>query len=132
MLVTRRESFHAGHWLRNDALSEERNLEVFGDDVRQHGHNYVLEVTVSGSIDEQTGYVVDFNVLSGVMRSLVLDDLDHFNLNTDVAWLHGKLPTAEVLASAIWDRLEQGLPAGSLQRVVIWETEKNRAERNRA
>lgn len=133
VLVTRRETFTAGHRLHNPEWSDEKNFEVFGPCSYPggHGHNYVLEVTVAGEPDARTGYVIDLSELSALVHKLVLDDVDHRNLNTEVDWLRGRNPTTEILASAIWDRLEPHLPAGSLHRVRVRETEKNTADRVR-
>ncbi|HVL81717.1 MAG TPA: 6-carboxytetrahydropterin synthase [Actinomycetota bacterium] len=131
--VTRRETFNAGHTLRNPEFSDERNLEVFGkcSNPGGHGHNYVLEVTLEQEVDPRTGYVFDLRLLSELIEKHVLADLDHRNLNTDVEWLRGRIPTTEILADAIWDRLEPHLPPGSLHSVRVRETEKNWVERCR-
>jgi 6-pyruvoyltetrahydropterin/6-carboxytetrahydropterin synthase len=133
VLVTRREKFTAGHRLYNPSYSEARNAEVFGkcSNPSGHGHNYVLDVTVAGSIDDETGYVFDLGSLSDVIHKRIIDDIDHRNLNSDVEWLKGLNPTSEVLASAFWDRLETHLPPGALFRVRVKETDKNWAERLR-
>jgi 6-pyruvoyltetrahydropterin/6-carboxytetrahydropterin synthase len=96
-----------------------------------HGHNYVLEVTLRGEIDPDTGYLFDLKELSSVMHKLVIDDVDHRNLNVDVDWLRGVIPTAENLASAFFDRLDANLPDGMLYSVRVGETPKNVAERRR-
>ena len=134
VLVTRREKFNAGHRLFNPNFSDEQNSEVFGKCANPsgHGHNYTLEVTVAGEIDPETGYVMDLKVLSDVIQKRIIEDVDHRNLNMDVEWMRGKIPTAENMADAFWDRLEGHLPAGSLYRVVVIETDKNWAERRRA
>jgi 6-pyruvoyltetrahydropterin/6-carboxytetrahydropterin synthase len=131
--VTRRETFSAGHRLFNPAFSEEENRRVFGrcSNPSGHGHNYVLEVTVATEPDPETGYVLDLGQLSEVIRREVLDDLDHRNLNLEVSWLEGRIPTTEALADAIWVRLEGRLPSGVLSEVVVRETEKNWATRRR-
>jgi 6-pyruvoyltetrahydropterin/6-carboxytetrahydropterin synthase len=133
VLVTRKEQFNAGHRLYNPAYSDEKNWEVFGkcSNPSGHGHNYTLEVTVAGEADPETGYLMDLKLLSDVIRKRIIDDVDHRNLNVDVEWMQGLNPTAEVLASTFWDRLEDHLPAGSLWSVVVRETEKNWAERRR-
>ena len=132
-VVTRRETFTAGHRLFRPEWPDERNREVFGkcSNPSGHGHNYVLEVSVRSEIDPQTGYVIDLGELSRILHEAVLDDVDHRNLNTEVAWLRGRIPTTEVLADAIWERLDAWLPGGCLWRVVVRETEKNWAERQR-
>jgi 6-pyruvoyltetrahydropterin/6-carboxytetrahydropterin synthase len=83
---------------------------------------------VAGAIDPTTGYVLDLKRLSDVISKQIIEDVDHRNLNADVPWLEGLIPTAENLAVAFWDRLATELPDGSLRTVRIWETEKNWAE----
>jgi len=128
VMVGRRESFNAAHQLYDPGLSEDENRRLFGKCVNLHGHNYVLEVTVAGGIDAATGYVVDLKFLSDVICRQVIQDVDHRNLNTDVPWLSGRIPTAENLAMTFWDRLQPELPAGLLHSIRLWETEKNWAE----
>jgi len=128
VLVGRRESFNAAHQLCDPDLSDEENLRRFGKCAHLHGHNYVLEVVVAGEIDQATGYVLDLKLLSDVITRQVIRDVDHRNLNTDVWWLKGLVPTAENLAQACWDRLQPELPDGLLRVVRVWETDKNWAE----
>jgi 6-pyruvoyltetrahydropterin/6-carboxytetrahydropterin synthase len=128
VLVGRRESFNAAHQLCDPDLSDDENRRLFGKCTNLHGHNYVLEVVVAGDIDQDSGYVFDLKELSDVIASQVLRDVDHRNLNTDVPWLKGLIPTSENLAQAIWERLQPELPAGLLRAVRIWETDKNWAE----
>jgi 6-pyruvoyltetrahydropterin/6-carboxytetrahydropterin synthase len=128
VLVSRCESFNAAHQLRDAALSDEENRRVFGKCANVHGHNYVLEVVVGGEIDRATGYVLDLKQLSDVISRVIIQDVDHRDLNTDVAWLEGVIPTAENLALAFWERLRPELPDGLLRSVRLWETDKNWAE----
>jgi 6-pyruvoyltetrahydropterin/6-carboxytetrahydropterin synthase len=88
----------------------------------------VLEVEVEGPVDPTTGYVFDLKRLSDVMVERIIEDVDHHNLNTDVPWLEGVIPTAENLALAFRERIRTELPDGSLRRVRVWETDKNWAE----
>ncbi|MEX2395244.1 MAG: 6-carboxytetrahydropterin synthase [Actinomycetota bacterium] len=131
--ITRRETFSAGHTLFNPEFSPERNREVFGkcSNPNGHGHNYVLEVSLRGETDPMTGFVFDLSELATVMRKHVLSDVDHKNLNVDVDWLAGVIPTTENLVCAFWDRLDANLPDGLLWSVRLGETEKNWAERTR-
>ena len=126
--VSRRESFNAAHQLRDPALSDAENRRLFGKCVNLHGHNYVLDVVVAGKIDAATGYVWDLKKLSDVMCRQIIQDVDHRNLNTDVPWLEGRIPTAENLALAFWERLQPELPEGMLRSVRVSETDKNWAE----
>ena len=125
VLVSRRESFNAAHQLRDPELSDEENERLFGKCAHLHGHNYVLEVVVGGQIDASTGYVLDLKSLAEIIERRVIRDVDHRNLNTDVPWLAGRVPTAENVALACWERIDSELPAGSLHSVRIWETDKN-------
>jgi 6-pyruvoyltetrahydropterin/6-carboxytetrahydropterin synthase len=126
--VGRRESFNAAHQLCNPGLSDDENRRRFGKCANLHGHNYVLEVVVAGDVDPDTGYVFDLKALSDVVASQVIHDVDHRNLNTDVPWLKGLIPTSENLAQAFWERLQPELPVGLLRSVRVWETDKNWAE----
>jgi 6-pyruvoyltetrahydropterin/6-carboxytetrahydropterin synthase len=129
--ITRTLHFSAAHRLARPDWSDERNREVFGDcsNVNWHGHNYELAVTVEGELDPETGYVMDLKRLKEVVRDAVVRDLDHRNLNLDVAWLEGTIPTTENLVVAIWERLAPRLePAVKLRRLVLSETPRNRVE----
>jgi 6-pyruvoyltetrahydropterin/6-carboxytetrahydropterin synthase len=128
VLVSRRETFNAAHQLRDPDSSDEENERVFGSCANLHGHNYVLEVVVSGEVQGDTGYVMDLKDLSDLIHRRVIQDVDHRNLNTDVPWLQGRIPTAENLALAFWERIRSELPEGRLRTVRLWETDKNWAE----
>lgn len=130
VVVGRREAFSAAHQLCDPSLSEDENRARFGDCVNVHGHNYVVEVLVGGAVDER-GYVCDLRTLGEVIRERVVKEVDHRDLNHAVTWLAGRLPTAEVLAEAFWERLVDHVPGGQLERVRVFETEKNFAEVSR-
>jgi 6-pyruvoyltetrahydropterin/6-carboxytetrahydropterin synthase len=126
--ISRREGFNAAHQLRDPARSDEENRRLYGKCVNVHGHNYVVEVVISGEIDPATGYVMDLKQLSDLMASQIINQVDHRNLNTDIEWLRDRIPTAENLALAFWDRLRPHLATGSLRTVRVYETEKSSAE----
>ena len=128
VLISRRESFNAAHQLRDPGLSDAENDRIFGKCANLHGHNYILEVVVTGQIDQATGYVLDLKTLSDIICTQVIRDVDHRNLNTDVPWLKGRIPTTENLAQAFWERLRPELPDGLLRSVRLWETDKNWAQ----
>src|SRR5260370_2893048 len=123
--ISRREGFNAAHQLRDATLNEDENRRLYGKCVNLHGHNYVLEVVVSGAIDQATGYVMDLKRLSDLMTAEIIRHGEHPKLNTDVDWLSGRIPTAETLALAFWARLQPHLPAGSLPTERVHETDKN-------
>lgn len=128
--VTRRLHFCAGHRLHNPRLSDEENRETYGlcNNPSGHGHNYGLEVTLKGEVDPKTGYVFDLKRLKQAVEEVVVKDVDHANLNVDVPWMQGVIPTAENIAVQVWRRLEEALPQGMLERVVVAESERNLVE----
>jgi 6-pyruvoyltetrahydropterin/6-carboxytetrahydropterin synthase len=131
VLVTRRASFAAAHVLRRDDWTEERNREVFGACAGDHGHNYVLEVSVAGPVDPATGMIVNLKSLDRTIRKAVIDLVDHRHLNRDVDFLRGVIPTAENLALAFWAELEEALEIGRLERLKLVESENNSVEVSR-
>lgn len=128
--VTRKLHFNAAHRLHNPDKSDEWNRRTFGkcNSVNWHGHNYVLEVTVRGEPDEETGYVIDLSVLKRIVVERVVSVCDHSNLNLDVDFLSGVLPSTENFATAIWNRLVDALPSGELHCVRLCETDNNCVE----
>ena len=127
--VTRRVHFSAAHRLHNPAMSDEENSRVFGlcNLPNWHGHNYELDITVEGEPDPATGYLVDLGEVRDVAEE-VLKDVDHRNLNLDVPWLEGVIPSTENLVVALWERLAPRIPRGRLARLVLFETPRNWAE----
>jgi len=132
LLLTRRVTFAAAHVLRRGDWDEERNAAVFGACARDHGHNYVLEVSVSGEPDPETGMVLNLRELDRLVRDAVVDHVDHRHLNHDVPFLDGVVPTAENVALAFWARLEEHLretgSSARLSRVRLVESENNTVE----
>lgn len=132
LLLTRRVTFASAHVLRRGEWDEERNESVFGPCARDHGHNYVLEVSVSGDPDPETGMVLNLRELDRVVREAVVGQVDHRHLNYDVPFLSGVVPTAENLALAFWARLEEHLresaSAARLCRLRLVESENNAVE----
>lgn len=128
--VTRREIFSASHRLFNPNLSDEENNSLFGkcNNPNGHGHNYTLEVTICGEVNPKTGYLVDLKLLKQIIIENVINKVDHKNLNLDVEFLAGKIPTAENIAIAIWNELEGKIPSGKLYSIKLLETENNYIE----
>lgn len=130
--LTRRERFNAAHKLFNPAWSQEKNVELFGKcaNPNWHGHNYDLFVTVKGAPMPDTGYCMDLKVLSKIVNELVIDKLDHKNLNLDVDWFKDKMASTENLVIAIWDAIEGPINATGckLHHLKLYETENNIVE----
>ena len=119
--LTKRVEFCAAHRYANPRWSEEENRRRFGKAVNLHGHNYVLEVTIQGDPAPETGMVMDIKALKDLIVEVVVDHLDHKNLNLDVPALEGKIPTPENLAVLIWDLLGPRLHGCALSRVCLRE-----------
>jgi 6-pyruvoyltetrahydropterin/6-carboxytetrahydropterin synthase len=134
--LTRRYRFSAGHRLHNDALDPDENRRLYGkcNNPNGHGHNYLLEVTISGSIDPSTGMIFDLVTLDGIVNERVLEKFDHMNLNVDTENFRTLIPTTENLCLEIYrllrDELEEAGKARSLQlaRVRVEETSLNSFE----
>ena len=130
VFITRQVHFNSAHRLQNPTKSQKWNEERYGlcTNPHWHGHNYVLEVTVAGSPDPETGYVLDLGELKEILMTTIADACDHRNLNTDVPFLRGVIPTTENLVIAFWNELAPVIPAGRLHRVRLYETPRNYAE----
>ena len=127
--LTRRYMFSASHRLHRDGLSEAENLEVYGkcNNPHGHGHNYALEVTVSGQVDAKTGMVCNLVDLDEAVRREVLERFDHVNLNQRGEFA-AAVPTTEKLSEAIFQILKQKFTAAHLEKVRLEETAMNSFE----
>ncbi len=123
--VTRAYHFSAAHRLSNPELPDEDNARIYGQCFRQHGHNYVLEVTVAGHVDPATGMSVDLGIVDAAVKTAVLDRVDHYDLSATVPDLAGVITTGENLARAFYGWLSGALPPGWLKRVTLVETSNN-------
>ena len=131
VFITRQVHFNSAHRLHNPTKSQAWNVKQYGlcTNPHWHGHNYVLEVTVRGEPDAETGYIVDLGELKRILHRAVVDPCDHRNLNTDVAFLRGIIPSTENLVIAFWHEIAPLLPpAATLHRVRLYETPRNFAE----
>ena len=128
--VTRRLTFNAAHRVHNPALSDAENESLFGkcNNPNWHGHNYVLEVSVTGPVEEKTGYVMDLGALKRVVQEEVVGKMDHRNLNLEVDFMRGINPTTENIVVACWRVLEPRIRPHRLTRLRLIETENNYVE----
>ena len=124
--LTKSFGFSAAHRLHSPDLSDEENKELFGkcNNIHGHGHNYELEVSIHGSIDPQTGMIMDLAKLMQIVQEEVLDRFDHKHLNLDTEEFRSLNPTGENIVKIIWDLLHPRLGT-HLTRVGLWETPKN-------
>ncbi|WP_421872332.1 6-pyruvoyl trahydropterin synthase family protein [Marinoscillum sp.] len=132
--VSRKEHFNAAHKLYNPAWSKEKNVEVFGPCANEnwHGHNFELIVTVKGTPDPDTGFVVDLKKLSTLIRNEIIEKVDHKNLNLDVDFMTDKLASCETLIIEFWRILKPGVEEiakyGELHQLKLYETPRNYVE----
>jgi 6-pyruvoyltetrahydropterin/6-carboxytetrahydropterin synthase len=130
VFVTRKSEFSASHRLYNPVWSEEKNAQVFGicNNPNGHGHNYQIEVTVSGEPPADTGMVIDLKKLADILDKEIVQRVDHRHLNLDVDFLQGIIPTAENMAIAFWNILERRIPEGKLYSIKLYESDTNFVE----
>ncbi len=131
VFITRQVHFNSAHRLFNPTKSLAWNQKQYGlcTNPHWHGHNYVLEVTVRGRPDPATGYIIDLGGLKRILHRAVADPCDHRNLNDEVDFLHGLIPTTENLVIAFWNEIAPLLPpAAQLHRVRLFETPRNFAD----
>ena len=114
--------FNAAHQYGHEDWSDEKNWDVFGPDSKIHGHNYTLEVMVSGSINEETGFIIDIGHLKNIVKTHVIDILDHSQFDVEVDWFKNRQPSSENLVKFIWDQIEPRLKGASLHRIRLRET----------
>jgi 6-pyruvoyltetrahydropterin/6-carboxytetrahydropterin synthase len=127
---TRKAHFNAAHRLHNPDKDDALNEATYGkcNHANWHGHNYDLEVTIAGEPHPDTGYVMDLGRLKRIIREAIIEPCDHRNLNMDVPFLKGIIPSAENLVVAFWQQLEPHITEARLVSVRLWETERNVAE----
>ena len=128
--VTRKSHFSAAHRLFNPSFPADKNDAIFDkcNNPNGHGHNYVLEVTVRGIPDPETGYVIDLKLLRDILDAEIIDKVDHKHLNYDVDFLHGIIPTAENIAIVFWSILENKIPSGERHSIKLFESDSNFVE----
>ena len=128
--VFRKENFNAAHRLYNPAWSDDINNDVFGKCAlpNYHGHNYELQVKVTGEIDTDTGYVMDMKVLSDLIQKKVIERFDHKNLNLDTIEFKTLNPTAENIAVVIYNLLKPEIKEGVELQIRLYETPRNFVE----
>lgn len=128
--VTRKLHFNAAHKLYNPNWSEEKNIEVFGKCANSnwHGHNFDLYVTVKGTPNPETGFVIDLKVLKDLVEEKIISKIDHRNINLDVDFMAGQMASIENLAIAIWNELNPLITSGQLHCIKIYETPRQYVE----
>lgn len=133
LTISKTFEFCSSHTLAREDWNQEQNFKIYGkcSNPSGHGHNYKLEVTVSGAVDNETGMIFDASILDQIVQDYIIKDLDHKNLNKDVDWLQNKFgtpPTSEVIIESIWNRLEPEITKSrslaKLEKLVLHETSR--------
>lgn len=130
--LTRRERFNAAHRMFRSDWDDAQNMEVYGkcSNPNWHGHNYVLFVTVKGQVRPEIGYVENLKTLSKLINLHIIEKLDHKNINIEVDFMQGRVPSSENLAIAIWEQIEEPIKAMGIELhcIKLEETENNYVE----
>jgi 6-pyruvoyltetrahydropterin/6-carboxytetrahydropterin synthase len=128
--VFRKGHFNAAHRLHNPDWSDAKNKDIFGlcNNANYHGHNYELEVKITGEVDADTGYVFDMKILADLIKEEVEDRFDHKNLNLDTEEFKNLIPSAEHIAYVIYNRLRARIDERYDVRITLWETPRNYVE----
>lgn len=127
LTIYRKAHFNAAHRLYHKEWSDERNLEVFGkcSNPHYHGHNYELEVGISGTINPETGFLINLEIVKQIIKVDIEDAFDHKNLNLEVPEFETLNPTVENIAIVIWNKLRRKLPTEFGIEVKLYETPRN-------
>ena len=121
--LTKQYKFCAAHQYWNKDWSADKNDEVFGEDVKVHGHNYLLSITVKGSINKESGFIIDIKKLNDVVNKHIIDIFDHSQIEKDILWFKDKQPSTENMVVYIWNELVDRIPSGAkLHCIKLRET----------
>lgn len=128
--ITRIVKFNAAHRVFNPSFSDAENQRLFGkcNNPNWHGHNYTLEITVEGEVDPGTGFVVNLADVKRIAEREIVDAVDHKNLNIDVPFMSGTIPSTENLVLACWRVLAPQLAPARLAKLKLWETDNQYVE----
>jgi 6-pyruvoyltetrahydropterin/6-carboxytetrahydropterin synthase len=114
--------FNAAHQYGNPTMSDAENQAAFGKDLRIHGHNYELTVSITGEVNPDTGFIADLGHVKDIVRNHVLEIVDHSLIDKDIPWFRDKQPSTENMVVWIWGAIEQHLHSGKLYRIRLKET----------
>jgi 6-pyruvoyltetrahydropterin/6-carboxytetrahydropterin synthase len=120
--ITKIFHFCAAHQYGHSEWTDEKNEKVFGPDAKVHGHNYELEVTVTGDINPDTGFIVDLGELKQIVDKKIIKVLDHSQIESDIPWFNDKQPSSENLVQFIWEQIDHALNTAKLHRIRLRET----------
>ena len=121
--ITKQYKFCAAHRYWNNRWTEAENFENFGDDIYLHGHNYNLDITISGEINTDSGFIVNLQKLNNIVQENVISIMDHSQIEKDIDWFENLQPSTENMVVFIWERLVGKIPSpAKLQSIKLQET----------
>jgi 6-pyruvoyltetrahydropterin/6-carboxytetrahydropterin synthase len=121
--ITKQYKFCAAHRYWNEQWSEKENFKIFGDDIYLHGHNYDLDITISGKINEDSGFIVNLHTLNKIVQELVLSEIDHSQIEKDIDYFKNRQPSTENMVVYIWEKLVNNIPSpAKLYSIKLQET----------
>jgi len=121
--LTKQYKFCAAHRYWNPNWSDKKNYQIFGEDVRIHGHNYTLDITISGPINDESGFIVNLFELNKIVKLHVLDVMDHSQIQLDIPWFESKQPSTENMVVFIWEQIVTKIPnPAKLNSIKLRET----------
>jgi len=112
--LTKQYKFCAAHKYWNKDWSDQKNIEVFDEDVKVHGHNYTLSITVRGEINNDSGFIVDIKKLNKIISKYIIDVFDHSQIEKDIHWFKNKQPSTENMLIFMWDEIVDRIPSGAI------------------
>ena len=121
--ITKQFKLCAAHKYWNEKWDKDQNYKVFGDDIKVHGHNYVLDITITGPINQDSGFIFDIQELKDIVNKNVIDIMDHSQIQEDIPWFKGKQPSTENLVLFIWEQIVDHIKAPAvLYKIKLRET----------
>ena len=121
--ITKQYKFCAAHRYWNNRWTEAENYENFGDDIYLHGHNYNLDITISGEINTDSGFIVNLQKLNNIVQENVISIMDHSQIEKDIDWFENRQPSTENMVVFIWERLVNKIPSpAKLHSIKLQET----------
>lgn len=116
--LTKQYKFCAAHQYWNSDWSDSKNIKVFGEDIRIHGHNYILSITVKGEINPESGFIVDIKELNKVVNKKVINIFDHSQIEKDIPWFKDKQPSTENMVVFIWNQIFDNIPSNAILHCI--------------
>ena len=121
--ITKQFKFCAAHKYWNDDWSHDKNYKVFGKDIKVHGHNYILDITITGPINQASGFICDIQDIKEIVQNNVISLLDHSQIQSDVEWFKNKQPSTENLVLFIWNQIASKIQSpAKLYKIKLRET----------